>query len=83
MLSGKELHAANALGLNVATDQRPSGAGFIVSWGYLAFIVLEMRLLSGLRGVNSLWRNLLAVMLFLLLHFLVVCDVARIGHGSL
>jgi hypothetical protein len=33
--------------------------------------------------VNRLWRNFLAVMLLLLLHFLVVCDVAGIGHGSL
>ncbi|AMM17600.1 hypothetical protein AX768_25790 [Burkholderia sp. PAMC 28687] len=57
--------------------------GFIVRWRCLVFIFLQMRLLPWLWSMNGFRSNLLAVMLFLLLYFLVVCNVTWISHGNL
>jgi hypothetical protein len=48
----------------------------------LDFLMLERRFLARLRRVDGVGRDLLAAMLFFLLHFFVVRDIAWVSHGS-
>lgn len=46
----------------------------------VVIVVFQRGLLTGLRGMDGIRRDLFAAMLFLLLHFFVVRDIAWISH---
>ncbi|KXJ32290.1 hypothetical protein AX284_11200 [Pseudomonas sp. HUK17] len=61
----------------VRYEARPCSLLFVS----LLVVILERRLLTWLRRVLGIGGDVLTMMLFFLLHFLVVSDVAWIGHG--
>ena len=60
--------------------QHGSGFGQISFWWWNRLFVPHVRLLAGLWCMLGAGRDLLAPVLFFLVHFFVVRDIAWIGH---